>query len=85
MNNEVEMSRTESTKYSVEIIARAKSYTDSLPTHLQNADYIIIANKIDAYLKKYCVHKIITDSIDIDCDRSQTIHYCEICFQTFDK
>jgi hypothetical protein len=35
--------------------------------------------KIDAYLQKYCVHRIVTDSIDIDYDRSQTIHYCEIC------
>ena len=75
----VEQLSVESISTSVEIMARAKSYIDSLPAQLQNEDYSSIVQKIDAYLQKYCVHRIITDSIDIDYDRSQTIHYCEIC------
>ena len=30
-----------------------------------------------------CDHNIITDSIDIDPDKSMTIKYCEYCKQTF--
>ena len=83
----MEMSSNESHRNtiadSVEVMARAKSYIDSLPTQLQNEDYNIIANKIDEYLKKYCVHSIVTDSIYIDYDRSKDIRYFENCFQTF--
>ena len=74
----------ESIKDSVDFIARAKTYVDSLPVQLQNEDYNTIVTKINEYLKKYCVHRIVTDSIDIDYDRSQTIRYCECCFQTFE-
>ena len=69
---------------SVEVMARAKSYIDSLPVQLQNEDYNNIVKQINEYLKKYCVHRIVTDSIDIDYDRSQDIRYCECCMQTFE-
>ena len=34
---------------------------------------------IKQFLKKYCDHEWITDSIDIDPDRSQYIKYCRNC------
>ena len=61
----------------------AKSYLASLPNHSLNSDFINISNKIDEYLKKYCCHNIVTDSIDVDYESSQNIKYCEHCYQSF--
>jgi hypothetical protein len=40
---------------------------------------IILNEKIRTKLISICNHEWITDSIDIDPDRSQTIEYCKIC------
>ncbi len=45
--------------------------------HLQK---LILTNKlINKNLINLCNHEIITDTIDIDLDRSKTIEYCKIC------
>ena len=41
----------------------------------QEGNLIIIGN----FLRKYCEHEWVTDSIDIDPDRSQYIKYCRNC------
>jgi hypothetical protein len=40
---------------------------------------ILLNEKIRTKLISICNHEWITDSIDIDPDRSQTIEYCKIC------
>ena len=40
---------------------------------------ILLNEKIRTKLITICNHEWITDSIDIDPDRSQTIEYCKIC------
>ena len=40
---------------------------------------ILLNEKIRTKLISMCIHEWITDSIDIDLDRSQTIEYCKIC------
>ena len=39
----------------------------------------LLNEKIRTKLISICIHEWITDSIDIDLDRSQTIEYCKIC------
>lgn len=39
----------------------------------------LLLNEIDAHLFENCQHKWYRDVIDIGLERSQTIHYCEIC------
>jgi hypothetical protein len=34
----------------------------------------------DQYLINHCPHQYITDLIDIDPEKSQTICYCKLCF-----
>jgi hypothetical protein len=43
---------------------------------------IFLNEKIRTKLISMCNHEWITDSIDIDPDRSQTIEYCKICQTT---
>ena len=61
----------------------AKSYIETLPTQMQNTDYINILNMITNYLHTHCQHNIVTDLIDVDPDTSQTIRYCDKCMHTF--
>ena len=49
----------------------------------KNDELNIILKKVDEFLLKNCCHKIVTDLIDIDPDRSKSIRYCEKCFVTF--
>ena len=51
-------------------------------TGLKNPDFLHISVSIIEYCKKYCSHNIITDTIDITPDISQTIRYCSICLLT---
>lgn len=69
-----------------DIVAMTRTMTNltSIPQEMQNADYRKIVKYVNEYLIKHCQHNIVTDSIDIDVDMSETIHYCQICFQTFE-
>lgn len=51
----------------------------------KNSEHKDILNATNDFLLKYCVHKIVKDSIDIDLDRSKTIYYCEKCELTFNE
>lgn len=42
--------------------------------------YQKILNQVYEYLHLHCKHSYVTDSIDIDPDRSETIRYCEKCY-----
>jgi hypothetical protein len=41
--------------------------------------FILLNNKINQKLIKFCKHDWHIDSIDIDLDTSKTIEYCKIC------
>lgn len=44
-------------------------------------EYTLICDKIIEYLKKWCIHSMTTDDIDVDFgERSIRICYCEKCF-----
>jgi hypothetical protein len=60
-------------------ITKIKQILDNQTLFSKNQDYLHIYNSIKDYCKKYCKHNIITDTIDITPDRSQTIRYCSIC------
>ena len=68
-----------------DIVAMTRTMTNltSIPQEMQNADYRKIVKYVNEYLINHCQHDIVTDSIDTDIDVSKTIHYCQICFQTF--
>lgn len=74
-NSETKMCVTH--KYMNEIINARKDYESKI-------------KKIDDFLEntknqivyKTCNHNFVDDSIDIDCERSQNIRYCSICFYT---
>ena len=67
----------------IDLINRAKSSLLQLSNDKMNADYTYILETLDKYLVDHCNHNIITDLIDIDPDRSQTIKYCTRCMTTF--
>jgi hypothetical protein len=68
----------------VELMANAKTQLDGLLETSQNVDFKCIAQLVNAYLRKYCNHTIVSDMIDISDTCSKTIYYCEYCGLTFD-
>ncbi len=68
----------------IKCMAKALESLDRTEPSKRNGVYRQIYNSIHSYLQNYCVHSIITDVIDIDIDRSQTIRYCEHCMLTFE-
>ena len=71
------------TTIDVELMANAKTNLDGLLNSSQNNEFKCIVQLVNAYLRKYCNHKIISDMIEISDTRSQTIYYCEQCGLTF--
>ena len=67
----------------LEMMVEVKTVLERLDTKLQKPAYKTILDLVNSYITNRCNHYIITDSIDIDPDRSKVIYYCEICFQTF--
>ena len=47
--------------------------------YLRSIAFRKILKDVNGYLFLHCKHNYITDTIDIDPDRSQTITYCERC------
>jgi hypothetical protein len=85
--NEYELTEFEQTSYNrlpddIIAIVKIKKILDNQPQFAKNQDYLHIYNSVKDYCKKYCKHNIITDTIDITPDRSQTIRYCSICLLT---
>jgi len=70
-------------QYDIELLVRAKTYLDSLPVRLQSTDYKKIVELVNEYINTKCVHRIVTDSIDVSCEESRPIRYCDLCFKTF--
>lgn len=68
----------------VEFMANAKMQLEGLIDIYQNHEYKCILQQINAYLRKYCTHNIVSDLIDISETRSKTIYYCENCGLSFD-
>lgn len=61
-----------------------KNKLESLVSYTSNdRELEKIYNSILSYIKTNCNHKIVDDYIDIECDRSLKIIYCEKCFETF--
>jgi len=56
-----------------------------LPEKNEYSFFLDIVEKVQQYIEVYCQHNIIEDLIDIDPDRSKTIHYCTKCETTFDN
>ena len=85
--NEYELTDIEQLSYNrlpddIIAIVKIKKILDNQPQFAKNQDYLHIYNSVKDYCKKYCKHNIITDTIDITPDRSQTIRYCSICLLT---
>jgi len=70
-------------QYDIELLVRAKTYLDFLPIRLQDPDYKNIVELLNVYINTKCKHRIVCDSIDVSCDESRQIRYCDLCFKTF--
>jgi len=72
-------------KMTDDIIAMTKALEslERVDISLRNGMYRQVQQLVLNYLQSYCSHSIVTDTIDIDPDRSETIRYCEHCMQTF--
>ena len=55
-------------QYDIEMLVRAKTYLDSLPVRLQDPDYKKIVEMVNKYINTKCIHRIVTDSIDVSCE-----------------
>jgi len=72
--------------YHIHLMMRAKSNLEGIPQNCpKTEEYDTILAMITDYIDKNCKHLIVSDSIDISCDESRTIYYCEYCSKTFDK
>jgi hypothetical protein len=72
--------------YHIHLMMRAKSNLEGIPQNCPKPEeYDTILTMIKDYIDKNCKHHIVCDSIDISCDESRTIYYCEYCSKTFDK
>ena len=85
--------------YEIKILLNLKKYTkeyislkESQLTTIEKLNFpqnplikqsSLFAEHVKERLSHICNHKIVEDVIDIDYDRSKTIHYCEICDTTF--
>lgn len=65
-------------------MTKAKESLERLNIKDQDFEYHLIYNYILEYLKTYCRHNVIKDTIDITPDDSKTISYCEYCQLSFD-
>ena len=72
----------ESHTYDVDIMVQIMGLLESLPCQEQNNDYKKIVTMVNTYLSNHCQHHIITDYIDTDVERGETIQYCEKCSLT---
>ena len=63
----------------------AKANLDMVPLDTVDAEYIAIQTAISRYIKKYCKHSIVRDSIDVGTETSATIFYCEHCYEVYPK
>tara|TARA_Y100000813_G_scaffold132093_1_gene95387 strand:- start:481 stop:957 length:477 start_codon:yes stop_codon:yes gene_type:complete len=70
-------------QYVNDYMIRMKEIMSSLPDEYKNKDCQEIENKICNYLKKYCIHEIIDDYIDINPELSQPVKYCNKCYTEF--
>ena len=61
----------------------AKNSLQRLDNELRFPEYVNICRQIETYLKKYCVHDIVEDEIDLTPDTSMRIKYCNICMCDF--
>uniref|UniRef100_A0A6C0I2U8 Uncharacterized protein n=1 Tax=viral metagenome TaxID=1070528 RepID=A0A6C0I2U8_9ZZZZ len=67
----------------IDNMVQVKAILERISKENQQQEYTSILIKVNHYIETRCNHYIVTDTIDIDPDRSQAIHYCEICFKTF--
>jgi hypothetical protein len=70
-------------QYDIVFLMKAKASMESLPLRLQTNEYKKILELINQYIGINCKHHIISDSIDISCDESMPIKYCDLCYKTF--
>ena len=73
----------ESSHDDIVIMVEVKGMLERLDANLQKPAYKSIVDVVNGYINTQCSHYIVTDTIDIDLDRSKTIYYCDFCFQTF--
>lgn len=69
-------------QYDIELMSNAYNLLESLPDELRTSDYKKILETIHNYIHYNCKHDYITDVIDIDVERSETIMYCKKCYYT---
>jgi hypothetical protein len=71
------------TPIDIELMSRALSYLNGLPSSSQSPEYKKIVESIHNYLNNNCQHKLVEDLIDTAPESSTKIVYCEKCMQTF--
>jgi hypothetical protein len=57
-----------------------KREIEALILEVHNEQLKIALREIDRYLILHCPHQFVNDLIDVDPDKSITIHYCQLCF-----
>ena len=69
-------------QYDIGILSNACNLLESLPDELRTVEYRNILETIHNYIHNNCKHEYITDVIDVDVERSETIMYCKKCYYT---
>ena len=63
----------------IEMMTKALFLLENVEEENRNEEYQHIVQSIEAYLRKYCIHEIVVDCIDMGVEETQTIQYCKIC------
>ena len=79
LNDSINKNHTEET--TMDIIHMRNALDELSRLKKRPHEYVIIYDSIISYLKKWCIHSIITDDIDLDYgEKTLRISYCEKCF-----
>ena len=74
---------SETTPSTIRSMCAALRNLETIPTIHQSPEYSKICNDIKHYISTNCNHKIVSDLVDVNWDRSQPIRYCIHCETTF--
>lgn len=69
--------------YTVDAMIQIKNLLFTIPDEFKNDDCRNIEKDVSSYLKKFCIHDIIEDYIDLDPEKGKYINYCNVCMTEF--
>ena len=78
-----EINDTDEKQKVIRKMSKIRDYLENTPDEYKNDAFKEIEQSVKQYIHSYCMHSIITDTVDYAYERSKMIYYCEICETDF--